>query len=109
MGVGEFDVDVLLVDTGQFALELVRFFVLADVEFGVEGSDGGGGAAAALGVVVEETEEGSNVVVWEAWEERHGVYGFGEEVGCVSWNVVRLDVLVLDWSLSEVYLRLNDC
>ncbi len=74
MGVGEFDVDVFLVDAGQFALELVGFFVLADVEFGVEGADGGGdAAAAALGVVIEETEEWSDVVVWEAWEERHFV------------------------------------
>lgn len=79
MGVGEFDVDVLLIEAGQLALKLVGFFVLADVEFGVEGSNGGGESAAALGVVVEQTEEWSDVVVWEALEERHVVCGFSEK------------------------------
>lgn len=39
--VGEFDVDVLLFEARELALEFLGVFVLADVELGVEGADGG--------------------------------------------------------------------
>jgi len=42
--VGEAEVDVLLLDAGELALELVGFGVLAHVEFGGEGADGVGEA-----------------------------------------------------------------
>ena len=72
VGISELDVHIFLVEAGKFALELVGLFVLADVEFGLEGADGGVEAACALSVVVvEETEEGVHVAAWEACEERH--------------------------------------
>ena len=72
VGIGEFDVDVLLVETGEFALELVGFFVLADIELGLEGADGGiGGERAVVVVVVKKTEEWRDIARGKAWEERH--------------------------------------
>jgi len=41
VGIGELDVDVLLFEAGELALEFVGVLVLADVEFGMEGADGG--------------------------------------------------------------------
>jgi len=39
--VGELDVDVLLFEAGELALEFVGVLMLADIEFGMEGADGG--------------------------------------------------------------------
>lgn len=92
VGVGEFNVDVLLIETGQFALELVGVFVLADIEFRLEGADGGvGEPTEALGVVVvDQSEELGHFVIWEAWEERHCsnglARGFADSVG-MSWKI----------------------
>ena len=86
MGVGELNVNVFLLDAGEFALEFVGVLVLADVEFGLKGADGGVGgevAVAALGgVVVKETEEGSHVGGRIAREERH----FSRVVGRLAWK-----------------------
>ncbi len=72
--VGEFDVNVLLFEAGELALEFVGVLMLADIEFGMEGADGGWGRRTArvlARVVVDETEEGAQFTGWEAREERH--------------------------------------
>lgn len=81
--IGELDVDVLLVDAGEFAVQLVRILTLLDVKAGLEGADSlveGGTEAAAhgvVGVVVEKAEERCELArEWgRAWaegsEERH--------------------------------------
>lgn len=77
MRVDELDGNVLLVDAGQLALKLVRFFVFANVKLGLKGTDGGSRASpiatarAVDVVVVEKTEEWGEIALWEAWEEGH--------------------------------------
>lgn len=69
------DVDVLLVDAWELAMQLVGVIDFLDVEFGSEGLDGPGllfefWTEDALIVVVHKTEERSELLR-EAWEERH--------------------------------------
>lgn len=76
--VGEFDVNVVLVDSGQLAVELVSLGCLADIELGLPVREAGAAGAVVLaGVVVkvvkktEERSEGGSVVVELAREESH--------------------------------------
>lgn len=72
--VGPFDVDVLLLDTGKFAVKLVTLFRFFHIEFGSEGSDVVEfpvDIAEGLPIIlVEETEDRSEFLS-ESWEERH--------------------------------------
>lgn len=70
--VDELDVNVFLLDAGEFAVEFVAGFYFFDVEFGLEGFEGGGRSVSAAAVVrVEFVEEA------EEWSEG----GFGDEGG----------------------------
>ena len=84
--VGPFDVDVLLVDAGELAVQLVGFLGLLDVELRGEGADAlelAVDVVEGLAVVlVEEAEDGSELLS-EAWEERHGCW-CGCEGACRS-------------------------
>jgi len=85
LGVGELDLNILLIDAGKLAVELVLSILLADVELGVECfGDLVGSAhniavriAASIGVeVVKETEERTKANVGlgseiRTWQERH--------------------------------------
>ena len=71
MRVDEFELDVLLFDTGEFAVELPGIFLFADVELGLEGADGTSGRGAVGVVVVEEAEKRTEVGAGYAWEESH--------------------------------------
>lgn len=60
LGVGKFDVDVLLFDAWEFAVELVVCLVLLEVEFRLECGEGAATSSSSGVVVVKlikETEE----------------------------------------------------
>jgi hypothetical protein len=68
------DVDILLFDARELAMEFVRVWCLLDIEFWREGADGFEGRVeitegVAL-VFVEEAEHGRQLL-GEAWEKRH--------------------------------------
>jgi len=75
VGVGEFDLDILLLDTGKLAVEVVSVLVFLDVELGGEGLQGGGNVTVALTVaavlieVIKETKEWLEGVGWVGCEE----------------------------------------
>lgn len=76
--VGELDVNVLLVDARELAVELVGVVGLADIELGLPAGDVGSATALALTRVVvkvvkeaEEGSEGSVGVVEVSGEESH--------------------------------------
>lgn len=73
LGVGEFNVDVLLGDTGKFAIEVVGIGGFADVEARRKGAHGGLAARGAVDViVVQEAEERTEVAAGrDGAEERH--------------------------------------
>lgn len=88
VGVSEFDMDVLLVDAGEFAVKLVAVLYLLDIKAGSECLEEGSVAMAArtLGLtidllsvlvkLIEEAEEGverggGSVGNESSWEERH--------------------------------------
>lgn len=82
--VGELDLDVLLRDAGQLAVQVVGVSGLAHVKARGEAAQGGGGAAASLAVdvvVVQQAEEGGEVAGAEVREqrERHGC-------ACSGWS-----------------------
>lgn len=82
VAIGPFDVDVLLLDSRQLAVQLVGVLHLLDVKLGREGAQAGVEAAEVvlprrLIVVVNETEDRGEFL--EAWEERHCA------CGCVEW------------------------
>jgi len=82
MGIRELDLNVLLLDSGEFAVEFVGILEFLHVELGSEGLHGGVNRvgivtlAAVLVKVVEHTEEWLEGVRWVgseegSWEERH--------------------------------------
>lgn len=74
LGVGELDVDALLRNAGQLAIEVVAFFVFADVKARRERAQRRGlvVAGAVDIVVVQQTEEGTEVSgSGHGSEERH--------------------------------------
>ena len=79
--VGPFDVDVLLLDTGEFSVEFVALLGFLYVELGSEGPDVAEFAvdvAEGLPVVlVKETEDRSEFLS-ESWEERHCCWCVGK-------------------------------
>ena len=82
VAIGPFDVDVLLLDSRQLAVQLVGVLHLPDVKLGREGAQAGVEAAEVvlprrLIVVVNETEDRGEFL--EAREERHCA------CGCVEW------------------------
>lgn len=84
LGVGEFNVDVLLGDTGEFAVQVEGCLALADVEARREAAQAGLAVVAVVVVVVQKAEEGGEVACrWEGGsEERHCGFAlrlFGEE------------------------------
>jgi hypothetical protein len=94
-----FNVDVFLLDAGEFTVQFVAVICLLDVELGCEGTDAverGVEVAEGLTVVfVEEAEDGSELL-GEAWEERHCCWSgckvardcwLGDAVGLL-WNAV---------------------
>lgn len=102
LGVGELNVDVLALETGELAVQVVGVRALLDVELGVEGLHDGRAAVVVLVlvvrgvggvgvgvVVVEEAEEGG-----EARGGRGLVEGAREECHCVFglfvWEFERL-------------------
>ena len=68
-GITPFDVDVFLVDAGEFTLKLIRFLELLDVEVWFERPGCAGLASRSALIVVDEAEDGR-----EFLEERHGWY-----------------------------------
>lgn len=98
--VGPLDVDVLLLDAGEFAVEFVDFLGLFNVEFGREGAhvfELAVQVAEGLAVVfVEETEDGREFLR-EAWEERHCVWRCGQ-CACGDWFADAVEVL---WNASS--------
>lgn len=72
--VGEFDVYILLRDSGHFTVQVVRFLCLADVKSRSERSNSRGCIARGdvVSVVIEETEKGAEFSLRPAWNERHG-------------------------------------
>ena len=110
LGVCELDIDVVLVDTGELAVEFVGVAQLLDVKLGVEAlhdaaagmvmvivvATFAGGGAFVVGVeVVEEAEErveGGGVVGDEGfWEERHLAY----------WGVEESSLSLIEWKSFE--------
>jgi len=73
VGISEFDLDILLLDPREFAVELVGVLDFLDVELGGEGLQGGAGVAVALTAVLIEVVEHA-----EEWLEGVGRVG-GEE------------------------------
>lgn len=75
VAVGPFDVDILLVDARQLAVELVGFLRLADIELWLECADCSldlwDYSASNPVIVVEQTEERRELLE-AAWEQRHG-------------------------------------
>jgi len=78
LGLGELDVDILLVDTRELAMEFIRFPGLADVELGLPARHTSATAAHSLTrvavEVVKEAEEGSERgvgVIQASREESH--------------------------------------
>lgn len=71
--VGEFNVDVLLGNTRELAIEVVSFIGLADIEAGVERGSSARAAGAVGVIVVKKTEEGREVTLTReaSTEERH--------------------------------------
>jgi len=57
VGVGEFDLDILLLDTGKLAVEFVGVLNFLDVELGSEGLEGGGNVTVTLTVFVKVVEQ----------------------------------------------------
>ena len=90
LGFGELDVNVLLADTRELAMELVGIFSLADVEFGLPGRQGSSAATLSLSLtrvvveVVKEAEErsegGVSVVERSREEGGHCACLFGDGV-----------------------------
>ncbi|OIC22351.1 hypothetical protein A7L03_18715 [Acinetobacter baumannii] len=72
--VGPFNVDILLLNTGELSMEFIALLCLLDVELGGEGPDVlelAVEVAEGLAVVfVEQAEDGSELLS-ESWEERH--------------------------------------
>jgi len=73
VGISEFDLDILLLDSREFAVELVGVLDFLDVELGGKGLQGGAGVAVALTAVLIEVVEHA-----EEWLEGVGRVG-GEE------------------------------
>lgn len=75
MSVSEFDVDVVLVDTRQFAVKVIAAVLLVDVETRAERAGGRYPALRALGtmyiVVIKQVEQGREATR-RACEESHG-------------------------------------
>jgi len=96
--VNELDLNVLLVNAGQFAVEFVGVFDFLDIELGLEGlqSIGGTTVGARVGVeVIEEAEEGCEGGFRDkgghcrSVEERHLAWG--------GWLEKSLRSAVKDW------------
>jgi hypothetical protein len=81
LGIGEFDLDVFLFDTGEFAVQFVAILDFLYIEARLEGAELRNVAEAAKvialtralvrGVVVQKTEERGEFAGWEAWEGEH--------------------------------------
>lgn len=81
MSISKLDLDILLLDSGEFAVEFVGVFEFLDIKLGGEGLQGGAGVTVTLaGVlieVVQHTEERLEGSVGRvsskegSWEERH--------------------------------------
>ena len=75
--VGELDVDVLLSNSGQFAIQVIGVAALTNIEAGTEGAHGGLLAAGAVDIiVVQKAEEGREIAGGReaGAEERHFEY-----------------------------------
>jgi len=92
LGIGEFNLDILLLNAREFAVQLVGILDFLDIEARLEGAEGRetaevGKVIASLaralvrGVVVEETEERGEFARGEAWEGKH----------CSDWGCLRGD------------------
>lgn len=74
VGIGELDVDVLLGDAGQLAIQVVGVLGLANVEARGEGAGGDLAAGTVVVVVVQEAEERGEVARREVGaQQRHCV------------------------------------
>lgn len=94
LSIGEFDLDILLLHTGQFAVQLVGILDFLDIEARLERAEGREAAevgkviataaqtrALVGSVVVEETEQRGEFAGGEAWEGKH----------CSDWGCLRSD------------------
>jgi len=96
--VDELDLDVLLVNAREFAVEFVGVLELLDIEFGLEGLQSIGAATAGSGVVVEviqEAEEGCE----GGFRNEGGQCGSVEErhLACGGWFKKSSRSVVDDW------------
>lgn len=96
--VDELDLDVLLVNAGEFAVEFIGVFDFLDIELGLEGLQGVVAATAGARVVVEvieEAEEGCEGRFRNEW----GQCGSGEErhFACGCWSENSSRRVVDDW------------
>lgn len=73
--VGEFDVNVLLVDASEFPVEMISIFKFSDVESRRERGDMLETSLLLAGavdiVVIQKAEDGSEFARRKAWEECH--------------------------------------
>jgi hypothetical protein len=91
LGIGEFDLDVFLFDTGEFAVQLVAILDFLYIEARLERAELRDVAeiakvialtrALVRGVIVEKTEERGKFARGEAWEGKH----------CSDWSGLRSD------------------
>lgn len=95
--VGPFDVDILLLDAREFAVEFVTLLGFFDVELWSERPRSVGEVAVDVAeglaiILIEETEDGSELLS-EAWEERHCCW-----TGCEESSGRRLSDALKCWA-----------
>jgi hypothetical protein len=113
--VGPFDVDVLLLDTGEFSVKFVALLCLLDVELGSKGPDVAEFAvdvAEGLPIVFVEKTEDRSEFLSESWEERHCCWCVGKASGSCNrrlGNAVELSRNSLDSRAECLHRRLVVC